>query len=151
MRIEADTVEEYIEALPEDRKDVIIKLRQTILANLPEGFEERIQYCMPSYVVPHEVYPGGYHVKPEDPLPFMSIASQKNHVAVYHAGVYADQDMLEWFQSEYSSRVPKKLDMGKSCIRFKKLDMIPYDLIGELAGRMTPAEWIAIYEKNVKR
>ena len=148
MRIEADTVDEYIQGLPEDRKDVIMKLRHTILENLPDGFDERIHYSMPSYVVPHELYPAGYHVNPEDPLPFISIASQKNFVALYHMGIYADEELYDWFQAEYAERVPRKLDMGKSCIRFKRMDMIPYDLIGELVSRMTPQDWIERYESG---
>ena len=151
MKIEADTVEEYLDAIPEERKDAMNKLRAVILENLPEGFEERIQYNMPGYVVPHSHYPAGYHCNPEDPLPFMNIASQKNFVALYHMGLYADEELLEWFKAEYPNHSKRKLDMGKSCIRFKNIDHIPYGLIGELVSKMTVADWIEIYERAIKR
>lgn len=151
MKIEADTVDEYLSKVPEDRKDALMKLRNVILDNIPDGFEETILYSMPGYVVPHSRYPGGYHVNPELPLPFISFASQKNFVALYHSGVYADEDVLNWFTEEYPKHSKRKLDMGKSCIRFKKMDDIPYDLIAELVSRITVDDWIATYEKNVKR
>ena len=128
-----------------------MRLRAVIVENLPEGFQEQLQYKMPGWVVPHSLYPDGYHCNPDEPLPFASIASQKNFVALYHMGIYADPELLEWFRGEYAKRVPTKLDMGKSCIRFKKLDQIPYDLIGELMARITPRDWVARYEANVKR
>ena len=148
MKIEAASVDEYIEALPEDRKDAMIRLRHALLENLPDGFSETMQYNLPSYVVPHDLYPSGYHVSPDLPLPFISIASQKNFVALYHMGIYSSEELLTWFQEEYAKRVPTKLDMGKSCIRFKKIENIPYDLVAELAQRMTPDEWIAVYESS---
>ena len=151
MRIQAETVQEYLNALPEERKNVLLKLRKVILENLPEGFAETIQYHMPSFVVPHELYPAGYHCNPADPLPFISIASQKHYVAIYHMGIYADKGLLEWFQSEYPEHSERKLDMGKSCIRFKNPDHIPYELIGELISKMSVADWIEIYERSVKR
>lgn len=151
MKIEAKTVEEYIDQLPEERKEKIRKLRNVVRENLPEGFREEINYGMIGYVVPHNLYPGGYHASPEKPLPFMNLASQKNHIAVYHSGIYADSKMLDWFIGEYRKITDKKPDMGKSCIRFRKTADIPYGLIGKLAGKMTVNDWISLYEKNVKR
>ncbi|WP_421773975.1 DUF1801 domain-containing protein [Gracilimonas sp.] len=150
MKIEADNPEEYIQKVPEERKEPIKKLRSVVKENLPEGFEEVMIYNMIGYVVPHSLYPDGYHVTPELPLPFINIASQKNHIAVYHSGVYANDELMNWFKTEYSKRIKTKLDMGKSCIRFRNPDHIPYELIGELAGKMTPQEWIGLYEKNIK-
>lgn len=110
-----------------------------------------MSYGMIGWVVPHSLYPAGYHCSPELPLPFMSVASQKNFVALYHMGIYADNALLEWFQSAYADAVPTKLDMGKSCIRFKRVDRIPFDLVGELAAKMTPDEWISRYESAFRR
>lgn len=151
MRIEAKSMDEYISKLPEDRKEAITRMREVILGNLPEGFEEGMSYGMPGYYVPHSVYPAGYHCNPKEPLPFLSIASQKNFVALYHMGIYAEKDLMDWFLQEYPKHTDAKLDMGKSCIRFKKLDQIPYELIGELASKMSSKEWIDLYEKNLKR
>jgi uncharacterized protein YdhG (YjbR/CyaY superfamily) len=151
MTIEAKTVDEYISKLPEDRKDAVSKLRSTIQKNIPEGFEECINYKMIGYVVPHSIYPAGYHCDTKLPLPFINIASQKNFVALYHSGIYADPKLLDWFVSEYPKYVKYKLDMGKSCIRFKKMETIPYGLIGELCQKMTVKDWVTLYEKNVKR
>ncbi len=151
MKIEADTPEEYIDKLPDDRKEAMIKLRATILENLPDGFEETMNYGMIGYVVPHSVYPDGYHCNPHLPLPFMSIASQKNYIALYHMGIYVNEELMDWFTGEYPNHVSSKLDMGKSCIRFKKPDQIPYELIAELTAKMTADAWIELYEKNIKR
>ncbi len=151
MQIKANTPEEYIRQIPEERQTAFNKLRQTILDNLPEGFEETISYGMIGYVVPHSIYPSGYHVDPKIPLPFMSIASQKNFVAFYHSGIYANPELLAWFQNEYPKYIKTKLDMGKSCVRFKKPDLMPFELIGELVRRMTVKEWIDIYESHIKR
>jgi len=151
MQYKADTVGEYINQLPEDRKVAVTKLRAIILKNLPKGFVEQINYSMPGYVVPHSMYPGGYHCDPALPLPFMNIASQKNFVALYHMGIYANPELLNWFTTEYPKHCKRKLDMGKSCVRFKKMDDIPYKLIGELVRKMTPEQWIDMYEANVKR
>lgn len=151
MKIEAKTVEEYIQQLPEERKAKIGKIREVVKNNLPEGFREEINYGMIGFVVPHEIYPAGYHASPDKPLPFMNIASQKNHIAVYHSGIYADRAMLDWFTREYIKIMDKKPDMGKSCIRFKKNDEIPYELIGRLSRKMTVQNWISLYESNVKR
>ncbi len=151
MQSKATSPEQYINELPDDRKEVIKKLRNTILGNIPSGFEEQMGYGMLGYVVPHSIYPDGYHCSPELPLPFMNLASQKNFVALYHAGIYASQELLDWFVSEYPKYVKTKLDMGKSCIRFKKMETIPYQLIGELCTKMSVDDWIALYEKNIKK
>ena len=151
MKIEASTPEEYLTKVPEERQAVMQQLRQTILDNLTEGFEECINYNMIGYVVPHSLYPAGYHCDPKMPLPFMNIASQKNYIALYHSGIYANPDLLAWFQEEYPKHSKRKLDMGKSCIRFKKIEEIPYGLIGQLVQKMSMEEWIDIYEKAIKR
>ncbi|WP_024769900.1 DUF1801 domain-containing protein [Aquimarina macrocephali] len=151
MQYEAKTPDEYIEAIPEERKEAMSMLRKIIKDNLPKGFSEVISYGMIGYVVPHSLYPSGYHCDPKLPLPFMNIASQKNFIAVYHSGIYANPNLMKWFTDEYPKYVKTKLDMGKSCIRFKKIDQIPMELIGKLATKMTPKEWIHIYESNVKK
>jgi hypothetical protein len=151
MQSSARTVEEYINSLPEDRKKAVVKLRQVILKNLPQGFSEQINYGMIGYVVPHSLYPDGYHCDPKLPLPFMNLASQKHYIAVYHMGIYTDKKLLEWFTGQYYQQTKAKPDMGKSCIRFKKPDQIPFELIGELSSRISPREWIRIYEKNIKK
>lgn len=145
------TTEEYISNLPEERKEAFLKLRKTLVENLPVGFAEEINYGMIGFVVPKSLYPEGYHCNPELPLPFISLASQKNFIALYHMGIYANQELLDWFVNEYPKHADNKLDMGKSCIRFKNPNKIPFELIGELASKMTPQDWIAIYEQNVKR
>ena len=126
MKYKAETPEEYLEQLPEERQKVVSKLRKTILTNLPEGFEEQMSYGMLGYVVPHSKYPDGYHCNPKLPLPFMNLASQKNYVAVYHSGIYASPVLYDWFVTEYPKHSQRKLDMGKSCIRFKNMSDIPY-------------------------
>ena len=151
MQSSARTVEEYINSLPEDRKKAVVKLRQVILKNLPQGFSEQINYGMIGYVVPHSLYPDGYHCDPKLPLPFMNLASQKHYIAVYHMGIYTDKKLLEWFIGQYYQQTKAKPDMGKSCIRFKKPDQIPFELIGELSSRISPREWIRIYEMNIKK
>lgn len=151
MQSKAATVEQYLEELPQDRREAVIKLRKAIKKNLPEGFKETMGYGMISYVVPHSLYPAGYHCTPNLPLPFMSIASQKNFIAVYHMGVYAIPKLLKWFTTQYAKETFAKLDMGKSCIRFKKPEQIPFELIGELSSKLTPEDWIIFYEKNIKR
>ena len=151
MQIKADTPDEYIAQLPDDRKPVMVKLRKTIHDNLPKGFKEVNSYGMIGYVVPHSIYPKGYHVNPELPLPFINIASQKNFIALYHMGIYAKPELLEWFTAEYPKHCKLKLDMGKSCIRFKKPEQLPFDLIGELASKVSVDEWVETYESNIKR
>lgn len=148
MQSKATTPDQYISELPEDRKEVISKLREVILKNIPKGFEERMNYGMLGYVVPHSIYPDGYHCDTSLPLPFMNLASQKNFVAVYHMGIYSDPKLLEWFTNEYPKHSKYKLDMGKSCMRFKRMNDIPYELIGELASKMTTDDWISFYEMS---
>lgn len=151
MQSKAATPDEYIKEIPVERQAAFKKLRAVIKKNLPKGYKEGMGYGMMGWDVPHSIYPAGYHCNPKDPLPFMGIASQKNFIAVYHMGVYADPKLLKWFQEAHAKASPKKIDMGKSCIRYKKPEDIPFDLIGELASKITPAEWIATYEKNIKR
>lgn len=150
MKIEANSPEEYIDKIPEERKEPVSKLRSRIKDNLPTGFEETMSYGMIGYVVPHSIYPEGYHCDPKLPLPFINLASQKNYIALYHSGIYANKDFHDWFVKEYMNEIGKKPDMGKSCIRFKKTDEIPFDLISKLASKITPKEWISIYEKTLK-
>lgn len=151
MQSKAKTPDEYIAELPDDRKKAMAELRKAIKKNIPKGFKETMGYGMMGYCVPHSIYPDGYHCNPSDPLPFMGIASQKNFIAVYHMGVYSDPKLLKWFTDEYKKRVTTKLDMGKSCIRFKKPENIPFDLIGELASKMTVDDWISKYEEVLKK
>lgn len=126
------------------------KLLTIIEKNIPPGFEATNDYNMTSYVVPLSLYSPGYHVNKHQALPFISIAAQKNYIAIYHMGIYANPNLLKWFQEAYSKAVPTKLDMGKSCIRLKNKKMIPFDLIAELVGKMTVEEWIMLYETNLK-
>lgn len=151
MKTPETTIDEILANLPDDRKEAFTKLHQTIVSNLPEGFEPGISYGMLGYVIPHHLYPAGYHCKPSEPLPFASLASQKNSISFYHMGIYMDPALMEWFVAEYPKHSKQKLDMGKSCIRFKKAEHIPYDLLGQLMQRMTAAQWIALYERNLKK
>jgi uncharacterized protein YdhG (YjbR/CyaY superfamily) len=150
MQYEASSPEEYITQLPEERQEPVKKIRRILRKNLPAGFEEGMSYKMIGFYVPHSVYPDGYHCDPKLPLPFINLASQKNFIALYHSGIYAKKELLNWFVEEYPKHCNYKLDMGKSCIRFKKIEDIPYDLIRELSTKMTVREWIDIYESNVK-
>lgn len=150
MEQQANTPDDYEAALPVERKEVIRKLRFLAANHLPKGFEETMSYGMIGYVVPHERYPAGYHCDPQLPLPFLNIASQKNYIAVYHSGIYADKELHDWFVKEYPKHCRYKLDMGKSCIRFKRMDDIPYELLGVLFRKMTPDDWILMYEKHIK-
>ncbi|MCE2613893.1 DUF1801 domain-containing protein [Flavobacteriaceae bacterium D16] len=151
MISKAKTPEAYLAELPSERRDVMEELRRVILSNLPEGFEETMNYGMIGYVVPHSIYPDGYHCATELPLPFLSIASQKNHIGFYHMGIYSDPKLLKWFTDEFPKHSKRKLDMGKSCIRFKNPNDIPYELLGQLLGKMSVADWISKYENTVKR
>jgi len=151
MKLKENSPDEYVNQFSEDRKQALEKLRKVIVGNLPKGFVETMNYGMIGYVVPHSVYPRGYHCDPKLPLPFMNIASQKNFVALYHMGIYADPNLLEWFTTEYSKHCKTKLDMGKSCIRFKKIDQIPYELIAQLSRKISLEEWINRYETNIKK
>ncbi|QQV03299.1 MULTISPECIES: DUF1801 domain-containing protein [Chryseobacterium] len=151
MQILSTSIEDYVSKLPEERQEVFKKLFDTIKNNLPEGFEKNISYGMIGWGVPLEKYPAGYHCTPGLPLPFISIASQKNFIAVYHMGMYAKPELLNWFTEEFPKHSKRKLDMGKSCIRFKKMDEIPFELIAELSKKMTVDEWISLYEANYKK
>ena len=146
MKILAKIVDEYVENVSENYRDGIQKLREVVKNNIPEGFEEMLNYGMIGFVVPHELYPNGYHCDPKLPLPFINIAAQKNFISFYHMGIYAKPSLLEWFMEQYRKTNTPKLDVGKSCIRFKKADHIPYDLIGELVKKMTVENWIEVYE-----
>lgn len=151
MQSKATTPEQYLAELPEDRRIAMEKLRNIALKNLPKGFKEVMSYGMLGYVVPHEIYPNGYHCTPELPLPFFNIASQKNSINIYHMVLYGNKEMHDWFVAEYPKHCKSKLDMGKSCVRFKKMDDIPYDLIGELLTKITVEDWIELYEKMLKK
>ena len=151
MKIEAKNLVDYISKCPEDRKIPLQKIVDAIRENLDLEFSEAMSYGMPGWIVPHSVYPAGYHCDTKLPLPFMSIASQKNFIAVYHMGLYADETLMKWFLEEYPKHCTGKLDMGKSCIRFKKMNDIPYNLIGQLVAKMNAQQWISIYDKNIKR
>lgn len=150
MQSKAKSPDEYIKSLPEDRRKAITELRKQILKNIPKGFQEVMSYGMIGYVVPHSLYPAGYHCNPELPLPFLCIASQKNYISVYHMGLYGSSELLEWFKKEFSKQTTSKLDMGKCCVRFKNPEIIPFKLIGELVSKITPKQWIKTYEKNLK-
>ncbi|MES2726703.1 MAG: DUF1801 domain-containing protein [Bacteroidota bacterium] len=150
MQSKANTIEDYVAELPEERQTALIQLRNTIVNNLPEGFEEKMTYGMIGYVVPHSIYPPGYHCDPKLALPFINIASQKNFIALYHMGLYANPELLYWFTSEYPKYAKTKLDMGKSCVRFKKMDDIPYALIAELIKKVSVKDWIENYEQNLQ-
>lgn len=151
MSSNAITVETYLAELPEDRKAAMNQLRQTILDNIPEGFTEAMSYGMIGYVVPHSLYPKGYHCDTKLPLPFVNIASQKNFIALYHMGIYASPELLEWFTNEYPKHSKSKLDMGKSCMRFKKVNDIPFVLIGELMSKLSVNDWITSYESAFRK
>jgi uncharacterized protein YdhG (YjbR/CyaY superfamily) len=148
MTIPAATIEEYLEQAPAERRETLEKLRQVILDNLPKDFKEEMSYGMIGYVVPHEVFPEGYHCNPKLPLPFMSFASQKNSISFYHMGIYADKELLDWFLNEYAQFSTKKLDMGKSCMRFKKAEDIPFEVIGKLVSKVSADQWIATYKAS---
>ena len=151
MQYSTKTPEEYIAAIPEDRKAAMNDLRNVILKNIPKGFSEEMNYGHIGYVVPHSIYPSGYHCDPKAPLPFLGIASQKNFIAIYHMGIYADKKLMDWFVNEFPKYSKAKLDMGKSCIRFKKPEQIPIKLIGDLVKKMSVKDWIEMYESMLKR
>ena len=151
MKANGKTAKDILNNLPADRAEPFNKLHNVIVKNLPKGFEAAISYGGLGYVVPHTLYPAGYHCKPSEPLPFAGIASQKNSINFYHMGIYSDPELLKWFVTEYTKHSKQKLDMGKSCVRFKKLDDIPYELIGELMKKMSMEEWINIYETKLNK
>ena len=147
MTSQVETPDQYQAQLPEERQAVFQQLRDSIRMHLPEGFVEEMNYGMVGYVVPHTLYPSGYHCDPKLPLPFIGIAAQKNFISLYHMGIYADKELLDWFVSEYPKHVKTKLDMGKSCIRFKKPAQIPFELMGELSSKITVQQWIDMYQR----
>jgi hypothetical protein len=149
MKAVGKTVFDILTSLPEDRVEPFNKLHDVILKNLPKGFEAGISYGGLGYVVPHTLYPNGYHCKPIEPLPFAGLASQKHSINFYHMGIYSDPKLYKWFVAEYPKHSKQKLDMGKSCVRFKKMEAIPYELIGELMKKMTMQDWVDTYEKNL--
>lgn len=151
MQSNTKAVTDYLKAIDPSKKEAFNQLRETILQHIPAGFEETMSYGMIGYVVPHSLYPAGYHCKPEVPLPFASIAAQKNFIALYHMGIYANKELLDWFIENYQKVTGKKPDMGKSCIRFKKTDSIPFELIGKLMKKMSVKQWITLYEQQLKR
>ncbi|HYO22951.1 MAG TPA: DUF1801 domain-containing protein [Flavisolibacter sp.] len=151
MTSTAKTPDEYIASLPDDRKAAIEKLRKAVNKNIPKGFAETMGYGMMGWVVPHSKYPAGYHCDPKQALPFAGMASQKNTISFYHMGIYSMPELLDWFTKEYPKHSKTKLDMGKSCIRFKKPEQIPYELIGELMKKVTPEKWIEVYETHLKK
>jgi uncharacterized protein YdhG (YjbR/CyaY superfamily) len=149
MKSEFATPLAYIQSLPDERKLPIEKLRNCVLSHLPNGFEEKMCYGMLGYVVPHSIYPNGYHCDPKQALPFINIASQKNFIVLHHLGLYANEQLLNWFVSEYPKHTNQKIDMGKGCVRFKKMESIPYELIQELVSKISVTEWISFYENNL--
>lgn len=149
MQSTAATVLEYLESLPEDRKKAMINIRKVIRKNLPKGFDECMNYGMIGYVVPHKLYPAGYHANPKQPLPFISLASQKNFISFYHMALYEGK-LLNWFKEEWTAHTQQKLDMGKCCVRLKKLEDIPLELMGELCTKLTAQQWIEAYENQLK-
>jgi hypothetical protein len=151
MHSPATTPDQYFAELPIERKPAMDQLRATIQKNIPQGFEEQMGYGMVGYVVPHSIYPAGYHCDPKQALPFLGLASQKNFIAFYHMGIYADPQLLAWFVNEFPKHTKFKLDMGKSCIRFKKPEHIPFELLGDLVSKMSVQDWIVLYEKNFKK
>ena len=151
MPSKATTPDEYISQISDDKQEAFSLLRQTILENIPKGFSEEMSYGMIGYVVPFSLYPNGYHCNTKLPLPFLNIAAQKNFIALYHMGIYSNPVLLNWFTEEFPKHSKLKLDMGKGCIRFKNGNQIPFQLIGELVGKMQVAEWINIYESKYVR
>ena len=146
-----DSIKDYINSLASDRKTTITQLINVIEQNIPKGFEKVMNYGMPSFVIPHSIYPNGYHCDTTLPLPFIGVSNQKSSISLHHMGLYADPELLNWFKSEYPKHSNTKLDMGKSCIRFKKFNEIPFELIGILSNKMTVKNWIDIYEQNIKK
>lgn len=150
MQSKVKTIKEYLAEVPDDRKEILSEMHKTIVKNMPKGFQEVMSYGMIGYVVPHSLYPAGYHCDPKQPLPFMCLASQKNYISFYHMGLYAGV-LLEWFSKEWPKHSSKKLDMGKCCVRFKKPEDVPIQLLAELVSKMTPEEWIKVYEKSIQK
>ncbi len=150
MLSKAETPQQYLDQLAEQQKDPITNLRNIIVKNLPLGFTEILNYGMIGYVVPHSIYPNGYHCNPKKPLPFMALAAQKKHISIHHLGIYASETLTEWLKAAYTKEYDGSLDIGKGCIRFKYSDYIPLNLIGQLAAKLTVENWIEIYEREIK-
>ena len=146
-----ESIKAFLNSVPEERRDFVNKLHKVIESSLPSGFEVHASNGMLNYVVSLSRYPKGYHATKGGPLPFISIASQKNHIALYHMGLYGNPELMQWFEEAYTQHSPNKLDMGKSCIRFKHLEQIPFDLIRELCQKITVDEYIAQYEAILSR
>ena len=151
MTYDAESVADYVSQIPDGRREAFERLLEAVRTSIPHGFEECMSYGYPSFAVPHSIYPPGYHCKPEEPVPFLSLGNQKGFIGFYHMAIYTRPDLLAWFQGEWAKREIGKLDMGKSCIRLKKLDAIPYDLLGELCTKISVHEWIETYEREIKR
>jgi hypothetical protein len=149
MTSQAKTVKEYLAGLPDDRRAVICAVRKVILENLPQGYEEGMQYGMIGYYVPHSIFPAGYHCDPKLPLPFASLASQKNHMAVYLMCIYGDAATRKWFEAAWRAS-GKKLDMGKCCVRFKRLEELPLDVLGQAIARVPVARYVANYQQTMQ-
>ena len=145
------TVAEYINQLPDDRRKAVGEIRRVINKNLPKGFKEGVGYNMIAWSVPHSSYPAGYHCDPSKPLMLMCLSSTKGHISLHHMGLYGSGPMMEWFKSEWPKYSEKKLDIGKACIRFKRVEDVPLDLIGKLATKLTPQQWVEVYENALKQ
>lgn len=146
-----ESIKAFLNSVPEERRDKVNKLHKVIESSLPSGFDVHASNGMLNYVVSLSRYPKGYHATKGGPLPFILIASQKNHIALYHMGLYGSPELMQWFEEAYTQHSSNKLDMGKSCIRFKHLEQIPFDLIGELCQKMDVDEYIAQYEAILSR
>jgi len=146
MQSSATTVQEYLKELPADRREAINAVRGVILANLPKGYEECMSYGMIGYVVPHSIYPKGYQCNPKLPLPFVNLGSQKNHMALHLMCCYGDPELKAWFEKAWKD-AGKKFDMGGGCVRFKKLEELPLEVIGQLVARLPVAVYIRRIEK----
>ena len=151
MPTTAATVDEYIASLPEERKDAMTKLRKVIKKNLPKGYKEEMSYGMIGIVVPHSINPAGYHCNPKIPLPLINLGNKKDGISLHHMGLYGDPTLLDWFVSEYAKKVDSKLDMGKGCVRFKKMDQIPYELIGELIAKVSVDDYVKVVTDNLAK
>ncbi len=151
MEVQTGAADVYLESLSPARKVAMEKLREVVRTNLPDGFEEHFSYGMIGFVVPLSLYPAGYHARKNEPLPFISLASQKHHIALYHMGMYGNPGLTEWFLEEYQKEMPGPPDMAKSCIRFRHTDRIPFDLIARLCGKMSVEEYISQYEASRKK
>jgi hypothetical protein len=150
MKSNAKTVTDYLKGLPKERKEAIQTVRKEILKKLPNGFKETMQYGMISYVVPLKTYPIGYLEDGKTPLPYASLASQKNHMVIYLMSTYGDKELAKWFEKEYK-KSGKKLNMGKSCVRFTKLENLAVDVIGKAIAKTSVKTFIEMYEKARKK